>query len=136
MKPLKSFLLITLLLMPIVLLAQSETSPPLQIPYLNFIIAFASASLAALAVNALKYIGSPKWNTREFLITIVVPWILSILGGVALISIEYFAPFLKDYFYIIDFNDEIKLDYVNLFSLGFTFSIIIKKIYSKIFGKK
>lgn len=133
MKTIKQISILMLLLLPFVLFAQTETgSDPVEsIPYFKFIAAFALSTLAGLLTNAFKYIGSSSWNGSVFLKTIILPWALSLGGGIVLVAIEYFAPFAKDYLFLIGVDGEISLDYTSLFTLGFSLSIAVKKLVDK-----
>lgn len=125
----KKLLALLLILTPMILLAQSD--PTVDVPYFKFIGAFVVSTLMALFTNALKWIGTNNWNWTTFFQTILLPWVLSIGGGIALISIDYFAPFLKTYLIVLGV-DGYELNYGVLYTVGFALSITIKKLIDKV----
>ena len=126
----KKLLALLLILTPMFLLAQSE--PTVEVPYFKFIGAFVVSTLLALFTNAFKWVGTNKWNWITFFQTILFPWILSIAGGIALVSVDYFAPFLKSYLMILGIDGTYDLNYGILYTVGFALSISIKKVIDKL----
>jgi len=126
----KKLLVLLLIISPMVLLAQSD-STTVEVPYFKFILAFVLSTLLALFTNAIKWIGTNKWDSATFFQTILLPWILSIGGGVVLVSIDYFAPFLKNYLMVLGVDGDYQLNYGVLYSIGFTLAVSIKKLIDK-----